>query len=150
MRASRTFVLVTLMAIIGATAIPAQGASRVPSGWQFFQGATSNGGFIDFVIKRGRDGALKLEQWSLFAPLTCDDASVVDDPGWGWGFGPAVPLDGRRLVLRDHDINVRYRVTGSFRNHAASGTVTFRIPAFASDGTTQTCATGPLEWTATG
>ena len=100
------------------------------------------------MLKRGRTGALKLEEWSIFAPLTCDDATVIDDHGYGFGFVPGVPLDGRRLVLKADEISVRYRVTGTFLNHTASGRVTFRIPAFTSDGSPQTCATGPIEWTA--
>jgi hypothetical protein len=89
-------------------------------------------------------------QWSIFAPLTCDDATVIDDHGYGYGFTPAVPLDGHRLILHADNVSVRYRVTGVFRNHTATGKVSFRIPTFASDGTPQTCATGPIEWTAEG
>ena len=150
MRAPRTFLVLALVTILGIAAVPAQGASRVPAGRQSFHGVTSSGGQIDFVLKRGRTGALKLQGWSIFAPLTCDDATVIDDHGYGFGFVPGVPLDGRRLVLKADDISVRYRVTGTFHNHTASGKVTFRIPAFASDGSPQTCATGPIEWTAEG
>ena len=150
MRASRTFLVLALVAIVGIAAVPAHGAQRVPAGRQSFTGVTSSGGQIDFVLKRGRTGALKLQGWSIFAPLTCDDAIVIDDHGYGFGFVPGVPLDGRRLVLKADDISVRYRVTGTFHNHTASGKVTFRIPAFASDGSPQTCATGPIEWTAEG
>ena len=150
MRPCRFFVVVALVAIAGIGAVPVHAASRVPAGRQRFDGVTSNGGQIDFQIRRGRDGALRLEEWSIFAPLTCDDATVIDDHGYGYGFLPGVPLDGRRLVLRVEEIGVRYRVTGTFRNHTASGKVTFRIPSFASDGTPQTCSTGAIEWTAEG
>jgi len=150
MRAPRTFLVLALVAIVVTAAVPANGASRVPAGRQSFDGVTSSGGQIDFVLKRGRTGALKLEGWSIFAPLTCDDASVIDDHGYGFGFAPGVALDGHRLVLKSDEINVRYRVTGTFRNHTASGRVTFRVAAFAADGSPQTCATGPIEWTAEG
>ena len=150
MRACRTLIVGALVAIAGIAAVPAQATSRVPAGRQSFDGVTSNGGQIGFQIRRGRDGALRLEEWSIFAPLTCDDATVIDDHGYGYGFLPGVPFDGRRLVLRVDEIGVRYRVTGTFRNHTASGKVTFRIPSFASDGTAQTCATGAIEWTAEG
>ena len=150
MRACRTLIVGALVAIAGIAAVPAQATSRVPAGRQFFEGVTSNGGQINFQIRRGRNGALRLEEWSIFAPLTCDDATVIDDHGYGYGFLPGVPFDGRRLLLHVDEIGVRYRVTGTFRNHTASGKVTFRIPSFASDGTPQTCATGPIEWTAEG
>ena len=150
MRACRTLIVGALVAIAGIAAVPAQATSRVPAGRQFFEGVTSDGGQINFQIRRGRTGALRLEEWSIFAPLTCDDATVIDDHGYGYGFLPGVPFDGRRLLLHVDEIGVRYRVTGTFRNHTASGKVTFRIPAFASDGTPQTCATGPIEWTAEG
>ena len=150
MRFCRTLIVGALVAIAGVAAVPAHATSRVPAGRQFFEGVTTNGGQITFQIKRGRNGALRLEEWSIFAPLTCDDATVIDDHGYGFGFVPGVPLDGRRLVLKADDISVRYRVTGTFHNHTASGKVTFRIPAFASDGSPQTCATGPIEWTAEG
>jgi len=149
MRTCRILVVGALLAI-AAVAVPAHAAPRVPAGRQFFSGGTSNGGQIDFLIKRDRHGTLRLEQWSIFAPLTCDDATMIVDHGYGYGFTPGVAFDGRRLLLHADDLSVRYRVTGIFRNHTASGKVTFRIPAFASDGTAQTCATGPLEWTATG
>jgi hypothetical protein len=54
------------------------------------------------------------------------------------------------LILQQADISIRYRVSGRFRNHTASGRLSFRIPAFAADGSPQTCATGPIEWTAEG
>jgi hypothetical protein len=150
MRACRTLIVGALVAIAGITAVPAQASSRVPVGRQSFDGVTSNGGQIGFQIRRGRDGALRLEEWSIFAPLTCDDATVIDDHGYGFGFSPGVPLEGRRLILQQADISIRYRVSGRFRNHTASGRLSFRIPAFAADGSPQTCATGPIEWTAEG
>jgi hypothetical protein len=150
MRACRILIVGALVAIAGIAAVPAQATSRVPAGRQFFDGVTSNGGQIDFLIKRDRHGALRLEQWSIFAPLTCDDATVIVDHGYAFGFTPGVAFDGRRLLLHADDLSVRYRVTGTFRNHTASGRVSFRIPTFASDGTPQTCATGAIEWTAEG
>ena len=64
MRACRTLIVGALVAIAGIAAVPAQATSRVPAGRQFFEGVTSNGGQINFQIRRGRTGALRLEEWS--------------------------------------------------------------------------------------
>ena len=140
------------LAVLVAGTLPAasaSGSSRVPAGFQFFTGTTSNGGEVQFQVKRTSTGQLKLAGWIIFAPLTCDDATVVTDHAYGYGFSPYLRLDGRRLDHATDDLDVQYRIVGTFRNHTASGWLTFRIAAFTTDGTPQACATGQVDWTAT-
>ena len=144
----RSLAVVAVCALVGAAA-PATASPRVPAGLQFFSGTTSNGGEVQFQLKRTSTGQRKLAGWLIFAPLTCDDATVVTDHAYGYGFYPSLRLDGRRLDHATDDLDVQYRIVGTFRNHTASGWLTFRTATFTADGTPQACASGRVDWSAT-
>jgi hypothetical protein len=144
--------LLILSAALVAGLMPTASAAaspRVPAGLRYFSGTTSIGGEVQFRVKRTSTGRLKLAGWFIWAPLTCDDATVVTDHAYGYGYSPYLRLDGRRLDYSTDDLDVRYRIVGTFRNHAASGWLTFRVAAFTADGTPQSCDTGRVDWTAT-
>ena len=134
------------MAGTAATATP---TPAVPAGFHNYRGSTSTDGQVQFQIVRKETGVLKLAGWFIFAPLTCDDGTVVTDQAFGYGFTPGPTLAGRRLDHTADGLTVEYRIVGTFRNHTASGWLTFRIAAFTAGGTPQSCSTGQVDWTAT-
>jgi len=131
------------------TAATATPTPAVPAGFHNYSGSTSTDVQVQFQIVRKKTGHLKLAGWFIFAPLTCDDGTVVSDQAYGYGFTPGPKLAGRRLDHTADGLSVEYRIVGTFRNHTASGWLTLRVAAFTAGGTPQSCSTGQVDWTAT-
>ena len=141
-------VVATSVALTG-TAATATPTPAVPAGFHNYSGSTSTDGEVQFQIVRKKTGELKLAGWFIWAPLSCDDGTVVTDQALGYGFTPGPKLAGRRLDYTVDGLSVEYRIVGTFRNHTASGRLTFRVAAFTAGGTPQSCSTGQVDWTAT-
>ena len=103
---------------------------------------------IAFDLFRSPNGTFRFGGWEIFAPLTCDDATVVTDHGFGYGFAPGRRLDGRNLDDDRQGLDYQWDIVGKFRNHEAWGQLEFRIATFTADGDPQSCSTGVVDWTA--
>ena len=147
MRILRLAAVMALACSLIVAAVPSSSA-RVRSGLVLYEGTTSSGGSVSFDIFRSRNGTLRFGGWDIYAPLTCDDATVVTDNAFGYGFAPGRRLDGRNLDDEGHGLDHRWHIVGKFRNREAWGELEFRIATFTADGDPQSCSTGVVDWTA--
>jgi hypothetical protein len=147
MRVLRLAAVITLAGSLLVSAAPSSSA-RVRSGLLVYEGATTGGGSVSFDLYRSPNGTLRFGGWDIFATLTCDDATVVTNNGFGYGFSPGRRLDGRNLDDDRHGLDYRWHIVGRFRNHEAWGQLEFRIATFTAGGDPQACSTGLVDWTA--
>jgi hypothetical protein len=137
--------LITSIALISVVAIssPAS-AARLRA----YEGETSAGTRIDFLIRVADDGRLSLKEMYIKVELLCEDASAIEYRSW-WGFGGVGHrLEGRRLELDLVFGAEALHVAGVFRSRTADGTYKNTQATLTDAEDAQLCTTGDLTWTA--
>ena len=174
----RTLTLLAIFAVAAVASLgSATGAAAFKAGaierdWTGPTSASAGLQALDFSTQAVRKGGkeklpFKLKRWGFGAPVTCTGAPAPyseyqNFPGYvGTGGGPG---RGPKLKLRNGNISIHgvynvvvygipkritYDVTGRFTN-PRTATGTLQVSTFWShpDGTTTSCASGPVTWSA--
>lgn len=124
----------------------APGAASLASGSTHYAGKNSQGQPLSFTVNQTTSGP-------VFVPVTTsmtDRCPVTGTTiGLEIGFsGLHVPIKNGKFTLVANNLDSRFRWSGTIAATKASGTESFQLPAFDTQGGLQDCATGSLSWTA--